>query len=212
MLQARTDGDETVPREVVAEIVQELRLVDLDSHRARTVPAWAVVTPSRPGNASSRLSPIPTSHPNLANVVFLRLLLSYASPRLLRPGELRARSCAGPAGNDRRFDHSVHEIDHRDSAPESEDHVDRCQSRRGRRSEHLKLYVDSLSPRSQEKDAADARYEHTDRSREPEVGLRACYFFERFAAQKRPDTSREKVRALQGSNLFIRWTDERPQV
>jgi len=31
LLRARTDGDETVPREVVAEIVQELRLVDLDS-------------------------------------------------------------------------------------------------------------------------------------------------------------------------------------
>lgn len=46
LLQARTDGDETVPRKVVAEIVQELRLVDLDSHRARTVPAWAVVIPS----------------------------------------------------------------------------------------------------------------------------------------------------------------------
>jgi hypothetical protein len=46
LLQARTDGDETVPREVVAEIVQELRLVDLDSQRARTVPAWAVFIPS----------------------------------------------------------------------------------------------------------------------------------------------------------------------
>ena len=31
MLRARTDGDEPMPREVVAEIVQELRLVDLDS-------------------------------------------------------------------------------------------------------------------------------------------------------------------------------------
>jgi len=48
LLRARTDGDEPMPREVVAEIVQELRLVDLDSHRARTVPAWAVVIPSAP--------------------------------------------------------------------------------------------------------------------------------------------------------------------
>jgi hypothetical protein len=46
LLQARTDGDETMPREVVAEIVQEFRLVDLDSQRARTVPAGAVFIPS----------------------------------------------------------------------------------------------------------------------------------------------------------------------